>query len=83
LGLTLRILFQFFKNPITLASHPFTNNLDLTSILISAIYQLFKHIAYHKIKSTSLLKLLEEILNTLLIIVKSNYYYTILEKVKK
>jgi hypothetical protein len=38
LGITLRIIFQYFKDPLTLSTHLLIKNGEIITILISSIY---------------------------------------------
>lgn len=79
----MRTIFQYYKDPKILSTHHIIKNKDLLLILINSIYSINLYCPHYQIRSPSLIKLMEEILNCILLAVKSNYYYDILVDKKK
>ena len=55
----------------------------LIPLLISSVQQILAVLPYHKIKSQSMVKLIEEIYDMLLVGVRSNVYYSVFVECKK
>lgn len=56
-------------------NHPLISSPDLIPILINALRSLNVVVNYNQIKSTSLIRLIEEMMNCLILALKTSYYY--------
>lgn len=75
LGTLKRTLLQNFKEPKMLASNSIMQSPVLIPSLIGSVSELLSKLPYNCIKSQSLVKLVEEILQVLIISVRNNYFY--------
>ena len=72
----LRALIAQIRDPQFLSTNLLIKRPMLVPFLINSVEQLFSVMPYQKIKSYSLIRLIEEIYDTLLVLLKCNLYYT-------
>lgn len=71
------------KDPKELAANPIIQKPAMIPMLISSVYQMFNQLPYHKIKSPSLIKVIEEIYNTLIVTIRFNVFYSAFSQCRK
>lgn len=72
----MRTIFVQFKDAKMISASAVLNSPALIPSLINALYELLSKVPYHKISSNSLIKLIEEILNLLIIAVRNSFYFS-------
>jgi hypothetical protein len=71
----MRTVFTQFKDSKMIKTSAVLGSPALIPSLINALFQLFANVHYHKIKSPSLIKLIEEILILGIQAVKNSFYF--------
>ena len=75
LGCLKRTLLQHFKEPKMLASNVIIQSPVIIPSLINAVAELLSKLPYNYIKSQALIRLMEEIINVLIVAVRNNFFY--------
>ena len=79
----LRALVNNVKDAKALSSNRIIQKPMMIPLLVSSVQQILSQVPYHKIKSPSLIKLIEETYNTLIVAIRSNVYYSTFAECRK